>query len=698
MIKNSELLQKELLQLKLSNKNLEKQIFLHEETISVLTEEIITANTNLAIVLQQDVEDFRNVFDTIVDSYILMDLNGNVLKMNQPAIDFFGYDIKNETFNVTEIIYEEDIEYAYKSFYQLHEEGAFQDFQARVYTKEKEVKWVQINSSLIKDKDGSIVFAHGIVRDITEAKNLQEEFDNQKQQLSAIVENSSLGIVLSKKNTIIKTNSAFQKMLGFSEEELLQKTILDISYKEDKVSSKEKMTMLENNKINDFVIKKRYTKKDGGLIWAKTSVSIVKNEDDAQEYQVAVIEDISDEHKRQGILKALNSLMVSVLGKNNIHEIAWDVVNTITGLLNFEDCVVYLIDKENKRMSQIAAFGKDVDKDNVLISPVDIEVGYGIAGFVAKSGKSEIIKDTSKDKRYFVDGISRLSEICVPIITDGEVIGIIDSEHPERDFFTKDHLNMLQSIAGLVASQLKSAYNLKQKIEAEKKTEILLEDLTKTNNDLNDFAHVVSHDLKSPLRSMNALVSWLEEDCEDFLNDDLRNNFKQVHERIDKMDMLINGILNYASIDKIEKKERNINLEILLNDILETIYFPENIEIIIKNKLPILKGDNYRLHQLFQNLISNAVKYTNEENGIVEIDCISIGDFWQFSIKDNGKGIDEKYHEKIFQIFQSLEEPNVENSGVGLSIVKKIVDFYKGKIWVESQVKLGSTFFFTLPK
>jgi signal transduction histidine kinase len=101
--------------------------------------------------------------------------------------------------------------------------------------------------------------------------------------------------------------------------------------------------------------------------------------------------------------------------------------------------------------------------------------------------------------------------------------------------------------------------------------------------------------------------------------------------------------------------------------------------------------------QLFQNLITNAVKYCDKEQGIIEIDCTAIKKFWQFSISDNGMGIAEKYQEKIFQIFQVLEESEY-STGVGLSIVKKVIDFYEGDIWLESEVGVGTTFYFTLPK
>ncbi|QMU65780.1 MAG: GHKL domain-containing protein [Flavobacteriaceae bacterium] len=258
-------------------------------------------------------------------------------------------------------------------------------------------------------------------------------------------------------------------------------------------------------------------------------------------------------------------------------------------------------------------------------------------------------------------------------------------------------METLQTIAGLAATQLKNAMSLQLRKEMEKQKEIILKDLTKSNQELNDFAHVVSHDLKSPLRSMNALVSWLKEDCADFSNDDINANLDSLLKKIDRMDLLINGILSYASIDRVKKKSQPIDLNELVRDILDTIHTPQNIEIQIKTKLPIVKGDSFKMIQLFQNLLSNAIKYSDKEKGVVIINCISEKNYWQFSIRDNGMGISEKYFDKIFQVFQVLEKSE-DSTGVGLSIVQKIIAFYNGKIWLESKLEKGTTFFFTLPK
>ena len=692
------LLQKALEREKLARKEAER--ILEEKSLELYekNQELYSNNKNLSLVIDEKTSELNDLFNNITDSYILMDLYGNVLKMNKPAIDFFEYDIEKEKFNVTQIIYEKDYDYAYESFSKLIKDGSYKNYQARIYTKSREVKWVQINSSIVKNNLGEPTFAHGIVRDITLAKVRQEAFEAQKKQLDAIVDNSSLGIALSHSDgKFIKTNAALENLLEYSKEELLDLTIKDVSLKEDEVITNDHLQKLNEGTIDKFTINKKYKSKQGKVIWAKTSVAAVRNPNNSIRYRVALVEDISEELKKGALLEALNNLMSSILGKTDIYEIAWEITKNTIGLLGFEDCVIYLLNEDKNELNQIAAYGEKLLGKLSVKNKITIPLGKGIVGTVAENGIPEIIGDTSKDSRYIIDDKRRYSEIAVPIIADNEIIGVIDSEHSSKNFFTNDHLKTLQTIASLAATQLKNALSLKLKEKAEKEKGVLLVDLKKSNKELNDFAHIVSHDLKSPLRSMNALISWMQEDYSDFLKEVKDVHLDKLIKKIDRMDYLINGILKYASVDKIENKKKNINLNTIVENILETIFIPNSISVEVKSALPIIKGDKFRLQQLFQNLLSNAIKYSDKEKGLIKINSISKGDFWEFSIKDNGVGIEKKYFKKVFQIFQVLEES--ENStGVGLSIVKKIIDFYNGKIWIESEVGKGTTFYFTLPK
>lgn len=227
--------------------------------------------------------------------------------------------------------------------------------------------------------------------------------------------------------------------------------------------------------------------------------------------------------------------------------------------------------------------------------------------------------------------------------------------------------------------------------------EQLLKDLELQNKELNEYAHVVSHDLKAPLRNIDTLVNWVIEDNKEAMGEGCLNSLNLVLNNVEKMDLLIKGILDYSSIDKLEAEDRLLDFNSLINETLRTILIPSNIKIIVQENLPNVFGNTWRFKQVFQNLIQNAIKYNEKELGIIEIGVLENENQFVFFVKDNGVGIDSNYHDRIFKIFTKLDSNNF-SSGIGLSIVKKIVQFYKGEIWLESQKNIGSTFFFSIPK
>ncbi|MFD0778518.1 ATP-binding protein [Flavobacterium myungsuense] len=231
----------------------------------------------------------------------------------------------------------------------------------------------------------------------------------------------------------------------------------------------------------------------------------------------------------------------------------------------------------------------------------------------------------------------------------------------------------------------------------EKEKEKLLYKLAKQNEYLNEYAHVVSHDLKSPLRSIHSLLSWIQEDNDKEFNVQTQEYLKQIGEKVEKMDSLIHGILMYSKVESQKRNFENVDLNEIVQNAIDTIHIPENITVSIKNTLPKMEIDSFIMYQLFQNLISNAVNYNDKQDGIVEIDSTESQKHYTFSVKDNGIGIDIKYQTKIFEIFESYSK-NTQSTGIGLAIVKKIVDKCEGEIWLESEVGVGTTFYVELPK
>lgn len=224
----------------------------------------------------------------------------------------------------------------------------------------------------------------------------------------------------------------------------------------------------------------------------------------------------------------------------------------------------------------------------------------------------------------------------------------------------------------------------------------LLKSLEQQNESLNNYAHMVSHDLKSPIRNIHSLVSWVLEDSGEVLVNGSRESFELIFQNLSKMDSLIDGILKHATIDSLEEKIKEVDLNALIKEIERTIFVPDHIRIKIKGTLPTLRTGKYRIEQLFKNLLTNAVTATEKnKNGLVTIEAREQDDKWLFCIADNGKGIPKHLQTGIFDMFKKLEN-DANATGIGLALVKKIINYYKGDIWLSSEEGVGTTFYFTI--
>lgn len=235
------------------------------------------------------------------------------------------------------------------------------------------------------------------------------------------------------------------------------------------------------------------------------------------------------------------------------------------------------------------------------------------------------------------------------------------------------------------------------KERTEKQTE-LLEKLDNVNKELKDFASIVSHDLKAPLRGIKSLATWILDDYSDKIGQQGNEQMNLLLGRVEKMYNLIEGVLQYSRAGRTEENIVQVNLNDFVPEAIDMLVPPDNISITIEDTMPTIECAETHIMQLFQNLLSNAIKYMDKPKGQINIRCIEEDGFWKFSISDNGPGIEEKHFEKIFKMFQALTvSEDFEGTGVGLTVARKIVELYGGKIWVESEVGKGSTFIFTLP-
>ncbi len=220
--------------------------------------------------------------------------------------------------------------------------------------------------------------------------------------------------------------------------------------------------------------------------------------------------------------------------------------------------------------------------------------------------------------------------------------------------------------------------------------------LEKRNQELDQFAYVASHDLKAPLRAIANLSEWIEEDIGDTLNDENRHQMNLLRGRVHRMEALIDGLLQYSRVGRLETATAKLSVATLLTEVIDSLAPPGTFTIEVAADMPILVTERLPLEQVFTNLLSNAIKHHPRTDGKVRISVQEQGAFYEFAVADDGAGIAPQYHEKVFNIFQTLQaRDKSENTGIGLAIVKKIVEGHKGTITLESQAGQGATFRFT---
>ncbi|MCB9584847.1 MAG: CHASE3 domain-containing protein [Polyangiaceae bacterium] len=269
----------------------------------------------------------------------------------------------------------------------------------------------------------------------------------------------------------------------------------------------------------------------------------------------------------------------------------------------------------------------------------------------------------------------------------------------EQAALLSDQADQLRNNEAELAERLRQQHQLTDELaEQGRHRERLIQSLGRANRDLDQFAYVTSHDLKAPLRGIASLASFIEEDLEDSLDDETRENLALLHQRVSRMESLIEGILTYSRAGRRTPPE-DVPVKALLDEVVDLLSPEAYVEVKATTELPSLHTERVPLQQVLLNLVGNAIKHGNPEQCQVAVSAERVPEGWKFRIADNGPGIEERFHERIFGFFERLKSRDeVEGSGIGLAVVKKIVEERGGRVWVESEFGQGAAFYFVWPR
>jgi PAS domain S-box-containing protein len=503
------------------------------------------------------------------------------------------------------------------------------------------------------------VFRNGIYKgnlrsyvDITIKRKHEEILRNEKEKYSNIIANMNLGLLeVDQNDAITLANQSFCAISGYNPEDLVGKKASSLLLSEESIKLIESKNALRTKGVTDSYEVQVKNKKGENRYWL---ISGAPNYDVNGNTigSIGIHLDITEQKEQEERL-----YLLSLIAEKNINSV---VICDIEGRIEWVN----------------SSFEKMSGYTNQEV--VGIKPGYLLQG-----------KETNPETiNYLKNQISKGQPFNCEVINY--------SKSGEK-YWVKIQGQALYNKKGEIVRFFAIEENISNKKFLENQREELVKNLAKTNKELEDYAQIVSHDLKSPLRSIHSLISWIKEDSDKAFGEQTLQYFSMIESKVEKMDHLIQGILTYSKIDKEELVKENVNTHHVIQSIIDIIHIPKHISINIKNQLPTLRADRYRIQQLFQNIIGNAVNYIENEQGLVEISSEEFKDYYVFAIKDNGVGIAKEHHKKIFNTFQSYTKSE-HSTGLGLSIVKKVVDAYKGEIWVESELGQGSTFFVKLNK
>lgn len=313
--------------------------------------------------------------------------------------------------------------------------------------------------------------------------------------------------------------------------------------------------------------------------------------------------------------------------------------------------------------------------------PVSASLGQSVTGFFAS------LESRGKLAELLSSDAPGMEETVKMITADGaeKWLGISLSPY----YAAGQHIGFIGTLSDVTA-----------RVTAETKLNAYTQDLERINAELDQFAYVVSHDLKAPLRAINNLSEWIEEDISDMLEGETKDQFRLLRGRVHRMENLINGILSYSRAGRIKTVKERFLIKSLADEICESFSTKKPLAFNIQGDAGIeIVAEKIALTQILQNLISNGIKYNDKAEIEITLSWKDLGSQFEFSVGDNGPGISPEFHERIFVIFQTLQaRDEVESTGVGLAIVKKILDEKHSDIRIESAMEKGTTFFFTWPK
>jgi PAS domain S-box-containing protein len=575
----------------------------------------------------------------------------------------------------------------------------------RMLARDGREVWVHDEAKMVSDEDGRPVCLQGVMMDITALKNSLEALRESELRFRTVFNNAAVGVdVLDKYGRFIEVNAALAKMLGYSVEELAEIGPLDLTHPDDLEESRECLNQFVDGKRDSYRLEKRYIRKDGSILFADVMVSKILDPYGKYAATIGVISDITERRKAEDALrvkthqlgervKELNCLLgiSQLLEKNNasLKEMLQGIVDLIPAAWQFPEVTCARINLDHQEF-RTRNYGAPVSTLSVTVLANGEAKGFLEVSYL-------------KEKPQFDEGPFLKEERNLLNAIAERVGRILERQEAEKELAR--YRNELEDRVRQRTMELaRRNEQLRHEIDERKKAEEALSqtagELERSNKDLEQFAYVAAHDLREPLIGVTAYLKVLERRSRGRLDADLQKYVTRAINTLLRMDRLVQGLLAYSLVKHEKAQFEAIDCNVVVKQTLANLgsAIRESGARVTADNLPIVMGNSAQLIQLYQNLISNAIKFSGDSQPEIHISVAHTEKEYRFSFADNGIGIAPPYFDRVFRIFQRLENGSDQpGSGIGLASCQKIVERHGGRIWVESQPGCGSTFHFTIP-
>jgi PAS domain S-box-containing protein len=588
----------------------------------------------------------RRILDSSRDCIKAVDLAGRLVFMNDPGqllmeIDDFSTVANSQWL---EFWQGSDRELARTAFSTALAGGVSQ-FDGYCPTTKGMPKWWEVVVTPILTTDGDVSQILSVSRDITERKRIDAARLAAEQERDRFF-NLSIDLLAigSFEGNFVRINPAFEQILGFTNAELMAQPFSHFLHPDDLEQTLAGAQGLADGK-SVVSFENRYLCKDGTYRWV--SWNAIPHAPSQVWY--AVGHDITERKQIEAALLRSERKFSAIF--NQTFE--------LMGLVSLEGV---LLEANHAALNSVAALESEIVGKSFWEAPWwhTEQLQHQVKDAIATAASGQFV-------RY---------EVEFPNPSGGVMI---------TDFSLKPMFDEVGRVESIVAE----AHDITERKQAQA-------DLEQRNQELDSFVHIVSHDLKAPLRGIANLSEWIEEDLEGSLSVATQEQMTLLRSRVYKMQATIDGLLDYARIGRADKTIESVSVAELLADVIDSIAPPPTFTIELPPDLPTISTRRLPLFQVFANLVGNGIKHHDAEDGSIQISIEDRGDCYEFAVSDDGPGIAPEHHDRMFKIFQAVNPQNRSDStGIGLAIVKKIVEAEGGTIWLESELGRGTTFYFT---